>query len=135
MYTAYSDQSVFADGTANIVCNRINDILEDHFSQTVESMPFFLTGKAARILQDSPSITPVTVISFGTSDVKIFEYCRKQMGAALGAQGTFSLSDQAQIRYSDAIFLEVWLLPAPGSLHDEKGVLMQLSEDIPPYIL
>src|SRR5690606_855827 len=134
MYTVYTDQQVFEDGSANIACNLLHEYLIEEFDGPTIADHFFLTGMPARIIQGDPD-AEVTVISFGTSQDDIFEFCIKQLGAKLGATGTVVFNDQAQMVYNETIFIEIWQLLTPGTLVTIDAIVMQDKANIPAYII
>lgn len=134
MYTIYTDEQVFENGNANIACNLLHQQLIAAFDEATIANNFFLTGMPARIIQGAPKV-PATVISFGTNNDAVFGFCSKSLGKLIGASGTVLFTDQAQIVYSENIFIEVWLLPTPGALVTTNGIVMQNQSNIPPYII
>tara|TARA_R100000988_G_scaffold94316_1_gene58954 strand:+ start:457 stop:861 length:405 start_codon:yes stop_codon:yes gene_type:complete len=134
MYQVYTDQQVFEDGTANIVCNLIHQYLIDEFDAPTIAANFFLTGMPARIIQEDPD-TDVSVISFGTSQDAIFEFCVSKIAEKLNASGTVRFNDQGQMVYNEQIFVEFWHLLSPGTLVTENDIVMQDKANIPAYII
>tara|TARA_R100000306_G_scaffold61858_1_gene65953 strand:+ start:1008 stop:1412 length:405 start_codon:yes stop_codon:yes gene_type:complete len=134
MYEIFTTEEVFEDGSANIACNLLHQALIDNFDATTIASHFFLTGAAAKMIQNDP-VEQVKVISFGTDDDAIFSFCETSISQSLGAQGAVRFIDQLQIVYSPTIFIEIWLLLAPGALVTTQGIVMQDKANIPPYIL
>lgn len=131
MYTAFTDNQVFSNDLANVTCNRIMESIDEEF--TLENQYFFLTGGTAINMQNDTQ-NEVKVIAFGTNSQSVFDFCRTKLSERIGAKGTYSLSDQARIIYSDDIYIEIWFLDSPGTLITVGNIRQQSQKDIPNYI-
>lgn len=133
IYTTYTDEKVFADGSANIACNLVHQALINEFGEADVKAHFFLTGTSAKIIQgDAPA--QVSVISFGANRDDIFGFCEKELSKLIGAQGGVLFDDQVQIPYSDTVYIEVFSIENSGPLIDVANIIMQDKTNIPTYI-
>ncbi len=134
MFQVYTDNVVFEDGTANIVCNLVHQYLIEKLDAGTIAANFALTGMTARIIQGDPA-EPITVISFATTQDDIFSYCIDGLKKFLNASGAVLFDDQVQLVYNDSIFLEFWHLDSLGTLITENDIVMQDKANIPAYII
>lgn len=129
-YNNYTVQEVFSSALTNNICNIITGSIKEAFPGNFAT-DFCLTGTVAKIINGA-SATPVKVIPFITSDLKIFNYFKTEISKKLGV-GAITFSDRIQLNYN-GIYFEMWLTNDIGTINTVTTLQVQATADIPSNI-
>lgn len=128
-YAVFTQEMVFKNEEANILCNRIFNELFEEFTFTEVNEQFAITGKLAKYIQGA-GISPIVVVPFITDLKTIFEFCAVEMSKRLGAKGAVVFKNRIQMIYGN-IYLEFWFVSDIGTINTISNLPVQDPADIP----
>lgn len=132
-YSLYTTEKVFANESANIICNQIMQTLIDKFTEPTLNGLFGVTGTVAKIIQGATN-EDVKCIAFATHDEDVFTLFRTDVLKAIKHTGSILYNDKIEI-ITPILNIECWFRESEITLINTSGIYGEDDAEIPAYIL